>query len=815
MPPPGGLPPDVPPALAQVVLHVAQALGLPPLAVLHTMLGLLQHGGPQAVLAFVQAATGPDPQKRAMAHQLVLESAGPPPGQGPPHAPPTMPPPGLAPGGGVSPPPPGLGGPLGALPGGPPPQMGPGGPMPQPPPGMPSHPMMGPPPGALPPPPHMQQQGQPGQHPPSQLRAKPKPPPKPPEDWEPTALKDLCGPKGDEPSAYWTKPPTRAQVTRDAQRHRMVWASRDKAILRQVNKYARVDDRVDLNGNPIDPAGGGLYFKLSRATTTIDRLIGDALPTTGTIVIDVPARAADEETRDAAQAAENILRTYEEQDELTWDGLSSRGVIATHLPRKRIGMMALMGAQAAAFRLRPGNRGHFVYKEPVALSEVYPGALSTTRQSYLRFDEAVALYPEILDRLTDAGYDEADPARRFGVGDNTIIRIIGWSDKDGLWRCVTWDWGHAGGLDETMVKASQEADNWIVKPVRLDYGFCYYQVGTYWNGPPQAAMQGTQDYGEQAARGALYAHVDTFEEMDKIASALKSNFMQNLHPAWVRKSSEPQELEGTPVKTGINEVNDIETDGELGPLYVNATGTPDGAATMALFAGELADIANPVTAGRAGATSGSDRAQIAEQAGNLHLDQLKEGYCADMQRWHMLTLTLLYRKGTGGKQAWKSLPYRQFKGGDAGTEGQLTIEDLKRAGARVVVRYHQEDLAAEQQKNQVWLERLKADVTPLRTVREKLGSENPDADADMVIEDKTINANPKLQDALSQEALRHLDYSLYVAYIQSQQAGPGQSGGAGQMGSQPGMPHMAGAAGVPMPGMAPPPGIGTLPPGLG
>jgi hypothetical protein len=32
------------------------------------------------------------------------------------------------------------------------------------------------------------------------------------------------------------------------------------------------------------------------------------------------------------------------------------------------------------------------------------------------------------------------------------------------------------------------------------------------------------------------------------------------------------------------------------------------------------------------------------------------------------------------------------------------------------------------------------------------------------------------------------------------------------MGSQPGMPHMAGAAGVPMPGMAPPPG---LPPGLG
>jgi hypothetical protein len=65
------------------------------------------------------------------------------------------------------------------------------------------------------------------------------------------------------------------------------------------------------------------------------------------------------------------------------------------------------------------------------------------------------------------------------------------------------------------------------------------------------------------------------------------------------------------------------------------------------------------------------------------------------------------------------MAYRQFKGGDAGSEGTLTIEDLRRAGSRVVVRYHQEDLAAEQQKNQVWLERLKADVTPLRTVREK------------------------------------------------------------------------------------------------
>jgi hypothetical protein len=326
-------------------------------------------------------------------------------------------------------------------------------------------------------------------------------------------------------------------------------------------------------------------------------------------------------------------------------------------------------------------------------------------------------------------------------------------------------------------------------------------------------MQGTQDYSEQAARGALYAHVDTFEEMDKIASALKTNFMQNLHPVLgQRKSSEPEEQAGKPVLTGINEVNDLELDGEHRAPLRQRHRHPGRRGDDGIFAGELADIANPVQAGRAGATSGSDRAQIAEQAGNLHLDQLKEGYCADRERFGRLKLELLYRKGAGGKKAWKTMAYRQFKGGDAGSEGTLTIEDLRRAGSRVVVRYHQEDLAAEQQKNQVWLERLKADVTPLRTVREKLGSENPDADADMVIEDKTINANPKLQDALSQEALRELDYNLYLAYMQSQAEGPGGGGGAGQMGSQPGMPHMAGAAGVPMPGMAPPPG---LPPGLG
>jgi hypothetical protein len=810
-PPPGGLPPDVPPALAQVALQVAHALQVPPLAVLHTMLGLMQHGGPVAVLKFVEGAIGdpahgvpPDPQHQEMARQLVLEASAPPPGQGPPQMPHMMPPPGppgLAPppGGGMPPPPPGLGGPPGAMPGGPPPPLGPGGPVPLPPPGVtePYRPLSK----------HLGHD-----RPPSVLRAKPKPKPTPPEPWEPQALKDLCGPQGAEPSIYWKKPPERERVIRDAQRHRMQWAARDHMIMRQVNKYARVDDRLDLNGNPIDPASGGMYFKLSRATTTIDRLIGDALPTTATIVIDVPSRAADEETRDSAQACENWLRTLDEEDQLWWDGLASRGVIATHLPRKRIGLMALMGAQAACFRLNPGARDHFIIEEPLALSEVYPGALSTTRQSYLRFDEACALYPEILTKLADAGYDEADPARRFGVADTTIIRVIGWSDKDGLWRCVTWDWGQSGGIDRTLLDLAKDGDNWIVKPVRIDYGFCYYQIGTYWNGPPQSAMQGTQDYSEQAARGAIYSHVDMYEEMDKIASALKTNFMQNLHPSWVRKSSEPEEQAGKPVLTGINEVNDIELEGGIEALYVNATGTPDGAATMAIFAGEMADISNPVSAGRGGATSGSDRAQIAEQAGNLHLDQLKEGYCADRERFGRLKLELLYRKGAGGKKAWKTMAYRQFKGGDAGSEGTLTIEDLRRAGSRVVVRYHQEDLAAEQQKNQVWLERLKADVTPLRTVREKLGSENPDADADMVIEDKTINANPKLQDALSQEALRELDYNLYLAYMQSQAEGPGGGGGAGQMGSQPGMPHMAGAAGVPMPGMAPPPG---LPPGLG
>lgn len=679
--------------------------------------------------------------------------------------------------------------------------------MPLPPPGMPPHPMMGPPPGALPPPPHLQQ----GQQAPSPLRAKPKPKPEPPDDWEPPDLAKSEAAK----SRYWKKRPTHDEVIRQAQAHRTKWAARDTALLRQVNKYARVDDRVDAFGNPIDPANGGMYFKLSRATTTIDRLIGDALPTNATIVTDLPSRAADQETRDAAQACENWLRSLDEQDELWWDSLSSQGVIATHLPRKRIGMMALMGAQAMCLRLNPANREHLIIEEPIALSEIYPGALSTTRQSYLSFDEACALYPEILDHLTDAGYDETDPSRRFGVGPQTILRVIGWSDRWGLWRCVTWDWGQAGGIDEVLVKAAKSADNWIVAPVPLDYGFCYYQIGTYWNGPPQAAMQATQDYSEQAARGALYAHVDTFEEMDKIASALKSNFMQNLHPSFVRESSEPEAKEGTPIKTGINEVNEIEIGGKIYPLYGNATGTADGAATMAIMAGELADVANPVSAGRAGATSGSDRAQIADQAGNLHLDQLKEGYRADRQRFGMLKLTLAYRMGTGRKKVWKKLPYRQFKGGDAGTEGALKIEDIKRAGARVVVSYHDEDLAAEQQKNQVYLERLKADVLSLRTVRGKLGSDDPDAEGEQVVEDKIIGANPKLQDALSSEALRHLDYNLYLAYFASQQAGPGGSTPGGQMGSAQGMPHMAGAPGVAMPGQVPPPGMGGLPPGLG
>lgn len=812
----------VPPEIAEIVAQVLQGIGGDPAAILRTLLALV-HDGPGAVIAFVHAATSGDPQGQAMARHLVQTYGGgqpprddmaPPPGMLRPNGPPVgappgqpLPPPGIAgPGGGPPPLPPHLGGP--PLPGGPPPMMGPGpgmppppppplppGPQPLPPPGLPAHPAL----------PHAPAQ-------PSPLRAQAKPQPEPPDDWEPPDLKQI---KKD--SRYGKKPPTRPQVLRDAQRHRMVWQPRDRSFERQINKYARVDDRVDAHGNPIDPAAGGMYFKLSRATTLIDRLIGNAFPGMENIVIDLPARADDEQTRDSAQACENWLRSLEEQDELWWDALATRGVIAAHLPRKRIGMMALLGSQGAAFRLNPGNREHFIIEEPIAPSELYPGALSTTRQTYLHFDEACALYPEILDQLEDAGYDHDDPARHYGVSDRTLVRVVGWSDKDGLWRCVTWDWGQPSIVGEPLQELAKGDDLWIVKPVPIDYGFCYYQLGTLWNATPASAMQGETNFAEQAARGALYAHVDLFEELDKVASALKTNFMQNLHPSWKRKSSEPEEKVGTPVLTGINEVNDLELEGDIEPLYINATGTSDGAATMQIFAGELSDVSNPVQQGRGPAQSGFDRAQMLDQSSTLHVDQLKAGYCADRRRFAMLKLTLAYRQGIkkppkkrgvskdeagqdgDDKRTWLKLPYRQFKGGSAGSEGALTIEDIKRAGARVMVSYHSEDLTVEQQKNQVYLERLKADVLSLRTVRDKLGSDDPDREGELVVEDKAINGNPKLQDALSQEALRLTDYRLYLAYMQSQAAGPGQSG----PGGVPSAPGIAGSAGVPAPGLPP------------
>src|SRR5262245_10505505 len=755
-PPPGappGLPPGVPPDIARLVLALADALGRPPGQVLAALAALAERGGPPAVQALVAAATGPDPQRRALAGQLVDELAGAAPDQGPPPGPPPGPP-GLA----AGPPP------------GPPPGLGP-------PPGPP--PLAGPPPGLGPPPgppPRPVTAGATSRGgPETSALARPRPPtrpaapprPKPPADWAPPDLKALA-----KASRYGKRPPTRDEVLRDAQAGRRRWAARDRMIERQVNKYARVDDRVDANGNPIDPASGGQYFKLARATTMVDRLIGAALPTQDKIVIDVPPRSDDRDTRRSAQAAENWLRSLEERDALWYEGLASRGVVAAHLPRKRIGLMCLMGAAGAAFRLNPADPGHFVIEEPVPLSELYPGPLATTRQSYATFDDAVAQYPEILDQVADKGYDAADPARRLGLTGDTLVRIVGWSDADGLWRAVTWDWAQSGGLAEPLTAIRTDADAWIVKPVRIDYGFCLYQVGSYWNGTPAPPGSGDTDYAEQAARGALFAHVDLFEELDKVASALKTNFLQNLHPAWVRKTRQPEEHEGTPVLTGINEVNELAPDESLAPLYTNATGTPDGAATMALFAGELADFNNPVVAGRGSSQSGIDRAQMTAAASDLHLDQLREGYCADRRRFSALKLHLAYRTGNGGKKAWQELPFREFKGGSAGAEGALTLDDLKRAGDRVLVSYHDLDLNYEAQSNQVFLERLKAGVLSLRTVRGKLGSDDPDREGELVIEDRVINSNPRLQDALSKRALRAIDYELYLASLDSQAPGP-------------------------------------------
>lgn len=636
-----------------------------------------------------------------------------------------------------------------------------------------------------------------------QLGSGPKAPPvkpkaKPPEPYE---LPDLA-PAG---SIYEKKAPTRDRVLRDADTGRRRWQARNDTIARQAAMYHQEDDPRDLNGNPIVPGTGQSYFKLARATTIIDRLIGDAMPTNANLVKDLPARADDKETRDAAQACENWLRTLDEEDTQWWASLSSQGVITPPLYRKRIGMPALEGTGGVAFRLNPKSKTHFVIKEPVNITELYPLGLATTRQSWLNWDEAVALYPEIHRHAVDKGYDDAQTSGPCSLAENTRVRVVGWSDKDGLWRCVVWDWADGSGVSQQLrdaPKGSDDDDGFIVK-ARIDYGFCYYQIGTYWNASPAAPTQSQTDYATQAGRGALAAHVGTLEELTKVASALKSNFIHNLHPSWVRKTQHPEEMDGDPIKTGINEVNDLEIGDELLPLYQNATGTPDGQATMQILGGELQDMAAPVLSGGGTAQSGFDRSQMQQAAGNLHLDQLKECYQQDAARFDSLTLQLALRKGLGKGKAWKKLTYRQFKGGAAGTEGALTPDDIKRAGVRVLVSYHEENLQEELQKNQIHLERLKADVQSLMTTRKKLGVEDPDREGELVVEDKIINANPKLQDALSQRALYGLDYELYADYMQSEAPGPGQAGQPSGVGTAPGGGGMGPRPGVPAAGLPP------------
>lgn len=781
-PPAGGLPPEIQNLIAGVIQRLA-ALGPPPppVLILNYLLYLAAHG-PQNVVRFLQApppqqltavraflADHPQAAQRPLSPQELQGAVANPP-QAVPNGPPLGAPPGIP----AMPPHPGL----------PPAGMPPAPPAGNVPPGVQSGVQPMPPqPHILPPPHQMGGAMRPAKQP---KGPSVKPKAKPPTPYEPPDLAEVK-------SIYAKKPPTWDRVMRDAHLGRQRWQERDRIIKRQADLYHGKDNRQDLHGNRIDPGSGAGYFQLSRATTIVDRLIGDALPDPETIVVDMRPRADDEETRAAAQACENWLRTLDEEDATWWAALASQGLIAPPLPRKRIGMLALEGVQGCAFRLQPRDGCHFVVKEPVNITELFPTGLATTRQSYLTFDAALALYPEIMDHLEAAGYDEANEVTRGGVSEQTIVRVVGWSDKDGLWRCIAWDWGQPGSLSEEMRGApSKDGGQWIVPPTRIDYGFCYYQIGSYWNASPAAPAEGDTRYAGQAGRGALAAHVHTLEELTKIASALKTNFMQNLHPAWVRKLRDITE-DRPDVQTKINQVNDLYVDESLEPLYINATGTPDGQATMTIIGGELADLSPLVLAGRGSAQSGFDRSLQQDKAGDLHIDQLKACYCADMARFDALTLQLALRKGLGKGKAWKSLSYRQFKGGSRGSEGELTPDDIKRAGVRVEVRYHEEDLTEELQLNQIHLERLKADVQSLITTRRKLGVDDPDREGELVVEDKIINANPKLQDALSQQALYDLDYDLYVSYMQSLAPGPGQ-------GPQPGMPGTA-------PAMGPRPGV--------
>lgn len=730
---------------------------------------------------------------------------------------------------------------------GPPPLPELGGPPPLPP------PVPGPPPGPPPGRPPGQPPGLPPGLPPStrqpaavaavaaaSMRGKQLPPVTPaspkPSDWQPEPLADLYDDSGWQDAIDYRD----LLALADDARRTALFQERNDACWAQEQCYALAEDWAKLDGEPVNSLGGDLIYTLTRPAKAVDRVVARVLPDEGKLAFELRPRSDRDEYKEASQNVENWMRHQYLIAPQKWrDRIASSGLDA-NLYRKFVLNAALHGSCGWAIRVnvkRRKNKGQKARDfeaeqpfpwEPVPLYELYPLGDCTLRIQSVTMRELRARYAEVAKRWPRKRAGDATDGR-WTPDDEHPCRLIGFSDKDGLWFALAYDLDGPGAGDHGA-GWDQEETRWLVAPHRVDFGRCAYQVppgyqargvstipdGRAVTGGALAPRHGGR--GAQLARGILFTDMQTYKRMSQVASATLSNTLYNAEPAGIDYIN-PQRDDGPPpdMATGPGAQNTRFTDERYETIEKNLTKNSDTQFTVSLLGNELSESQPSVLGGQGLAQSGYDRRQQMDAASDLHIGPLENWVTQEVAAIARFQAELYWRYGTGEATDGKlfgTLPFRKSKGGWG--DAELSTDDLTLSGVGIEVRYLHEDTDRELALNNIWIPRQKEGLVSKLTAREQIGIEEPEREEDRIAEEAALNhpamAEAEVIGALEKNNHRLLPWFLWLlAQDKAKQAAPGGSppGPPPQLPSMPGVPEARGNSAS----MGLPPGQG-LPPGI-
>lgn len=312
-------------------------------------------------------------------------------------------------------------------------------------------------------------------------------------------------------SPYGKRKPTYEEIVADCETGRTRYRARNDSAFEQEQCYYRMRKVGKYDGRDLNPAIGEVVFRLSRATKAVDRLVALVRPRPDRVVFELAPRSDREEHKEAAQRVENWVRhQFVLSSEDWWDKVS-QGEMQPDLWRKVLHLAALHGSCGWAMRVDTTYGKHNTGEHPfpwvpVPLTELYPLGHATVREQVLTLDEARAEYLEIAERWPKPR--EGDERRDPYPDDDTPVRIIWWSDRNGLYHAGIWDMdGPYSWREQRRARPADEDDKgrWVQEPHRIDYGFCAYQLppGFQATGaPPLPHTPGQQRPGERFPLGA-------------------------------------------------------------------------------------------------------------------------------------------------------------------------------------------------------------------------------------------------------------------------------------------------------------------------